>query len=950
MTRADELRATDLAYDGPVIRATIVGVLVGTLAACKPGPPPAQQQPEPEVDAVEPACDSAACWRERAAAAEQLGLLDVASGHRGQAFALDRRPELLREWLDGLQRHGELRRAREILQKVRVEAERDGAAALLASISDYTVPESPPPASLTPTPIHERLRDDYKKELAAALLAAPVAPEPARLADAISTLDPGASDPALRDRLRRARARARIGFHEAGADLRMVPVETWMTTGLTWREGQVVIHHNLAVIDEPGVRMGMVTVGPPGPTPPTRRLFFAAPAGATALTSDGAALLRSEGLRVLEQDLRTGDARPAGALAERIGKIVSVGAGADRHVLAADARGAKLFDAEARVVDTFVLRGTTPTITRVYYEEEGTRHRNILDDAPSWPTALAITADRKLVAIGASDSQVHVFDRTSGKQQLLKFAWDYVERRHMGGNPDLNAPLALHLDATGEHLLAVHSHGDVIRWQTRTGRSLLHVPGACSEAEAEAVDNRYAGPGDPRKPPTPETRSACGRATVAAISPDGGLIATAGIHGLRIRDANGTGVALLVDNDLPDGHLEFAPDNSLALLDLYGALAVWRRDQQLARERPPAEAGPVSPTLSRRGALLQFALGRRAIVWDLLQRRPLALAVDPSDTLLALADDGERAVVRSGGHVELRELAAREPLLRLPIAADVAATAQFADSGHVLVDMSGKTRELTLIGPEGRGKPIPVSTDAYQLELSDDGRWLATLGNGVPLQVWSARTDKLEHTLDADVRWLSFARDGSYVAWLAQPERGKPVVQARLQRLAAGPTPAPLQLAGWPQFITTTPDGSELLILLESGRLVRWDHARGTHREFADIGLIGAQSVQLAEDGKTLLLAGFRGVDIRANDAQLTPLASVHALLTGGWLAISRAGAIDGSADAVDSLVTRVTRGDETLVFDGKLGWDGAHVEGVVARALAGEDVRPPVLVRAPVK
>lgn len=81
-------------------------------------------------------------------------------------------------------------------------------------------------------------------------------------------------------------------------------------------------------------------------------------------------------------------------------------------------------------------------------------------------------------------------------------------------------------------------------------------------------------------------------------------------------------------------------------------------------------------------------------------------------------------------------------------------------------------------------------------------------------------------------------------------------------------------------------------------------------------------------------------VEIRgASDLRL--LASLHPLTSGEWIVISRSGAIDGSAAAIRGAVTRVQAGTETLVFDGRLGWDRAHVTGVLGRTLAGEDAPP---------
>ena len=75
----------------------------------------------------------------------------------------------------------------------------------------------------------------------------------------------------------------------------------------------------------------------------------------------------------------------------------------------------------------------------------------------------------------------------------------------------------------------------------------------------------------------------------------------------------------------------------------------------------------------------------------------------------------------------------------------------------------------------------------------------------------------------------------------------------------------------------------------------------------------------------------------------------LYPLLAGGWVAVSGAGAVDGSEDAVRSMATEVKGDGATLVFDGRLAWDAVHVPGTWSRALAGEDVAPPLFGRGPV-
>jgi WD40 repeat protein len=563
--------------------------------------------------------------------------------------------------------------------------------------------------------------------------------------------------------------------------------------------------------------------------------------------------------------------------------------------------------------------------------------------------SLAVNADASnssIIAVGGSDSRVFVFDGAGRRKHVLKFTWDYVEHRHMGGNPDLNQPLALHL-AGAHELLAIHNHGDLIRWDLRTGKPIKHIPPDCDLAEATTLVNRYKGPGDPPQTPTAEQRRGCGAAQSAAFSPDGSVVATGGIQGVRVRDtSSGAGLAMFVAADLPDDMLAFAADGTLTMVDLYGAVATWRRGEALQRRVPPRPSGPVDPVLARDGRTLYFHEGAHEHLWDLHARQPLALKLATGERVLAIAADGRRVVVRTTTGVELRAAATGVRSYHAPVATGVSVYAHFTPGAHVLLDIQAAQRSLIHVDPQGRGRPLAITADAHTLQLSDDGQLLAGLDYRGPAQVWRTDTGALAQTLTA-TRNLTLARDSSAVAWLEQPDPEQPKTRVHLRPITGAATDEQtLDLDGWPGTIALSHDGAELLILIQNGKLWRWRPAAGKPRLTEELGLYGIHRVDVSADGRLLLLGGYGHVDIRRYDEPLTPLATVHALVDGGWLAISRSGAVDGSPDAVASLVTRVTRNDQVQIFAGELGWDAAHVDGLVARALLGEDVAPPVPAR----
>ncbi len=943
------------------LRWALAGLL---LTACKPAPTPEPlaQTAGAEAKHVPPAaspleCVDAACWLATADLAQVEGLADLASARRGRAFAQAPTPAHLRLWIDGMRAAGQLRRARDALAAARSDAAARNDPALIAAIDQHlaALPSSSPSAPPTSGPLSSELREFYDLALAGSPTLAALGlhtrlqsdTRPALLADVASVIwDHAADNKDLQAWTRATWARARVLLHEQGATLQLLPVDTWMTRGVAWHADKLVLLRNVGVLGTPGLRLGLITIAAPTPGAPARRLFAPEPADAIALSADGSTLIRGEGPRVVLQRHDSGETAPPIAAGERPARLLSVGAGEALRILGVVERSAVLWDTSGKTLARFALDGTTPTITRAY-TGEGTYHHNILHDDPTWPVSLASTADASTIAVGGSDSRVFVFDGAGRRKHVLKFSWDYVEHRPMGGNPDLNLPLALHLVSPGE-LLAIYSHGDLIRWDLRTGKPRKHLPPDCDMAEATAVVNRFADPKDPPQTPTAEQRRGCGRAQTAAFSADGHMVASGGIQGTRVRDtSSGAGLAMLVGHELPDDMLSFASDGTLAMVDLYGAVATWRRDAGLVQRIPASPSGPVDPFLSRDGQVMRSHEAARDHVWDLHTRRRLPIPRAADERVLAIADDGRRVVVRTTTSVELRDAATGARLLRAPAATGVTTYAQFTADGHALLDIQDTPRTQLLVDPQGRGKPLAVLADVNGLRLSDDASLVASSEHGKPGRVWRTSTGALVQTLPANIHHLSFARDGNAVAWLAQPDPDRAQTRVGLRRIDADPaSDQNLDLDGWPNAVALSADGSELLILLQSGKLWRWRPATGSQHLVEELDLYSIRRVDFSADGRLILLAGYGHVELRRNDKPLTPLATVYALVDGGWLALSHSGAVDGSPGALASLVTRVTQQGTTQIFAGELGWDAAHVDGLVARALAGEDVQAPVPTR----
>ncbi len=940
------------------------GVLLAGVLACSPGATklPAGEEREPEISVpvsgeavvasgasptVEAGCATAACWDGLAEGAETLGVVDVAASHRGQAFLIEPTSARLNSWIDALIAGGEFNKAREGLAAAKVVAERRKDAGLAGEVARRLAAV---PASVVGTIVVGSLTDGikaaYAAEAAGQLDAAAAGfnshgvREPVHLAHAAEVQAKRGDMVAAR----RLWAAARAGFHERGAVVRIEPVEPYFTRTAAWHRDELALMRHWNPIHEHQRAYGVLQLGRPGATP--RSLYFARSSEVVAFTEDGLGFLRDEEGVVVWQDLLTGAlTRTAATPGGRVSALLTRGTGEEMLVLCSAERETTLWDARGRKVEAYGLEGTTPTITRVY-TGEGSYHDNILRDEATWPVALAMTAGAKLVAIGGSDSKIRVFTRGQAKPRVLSFPWKYTERRHMGANPDLNEPMALAFDAK-ERLIAVYQHGDILLWDPRSGKALEQHAGRCTLAEATADVNRYNERG-PRQRPTAEEQEGCGHARAGAVAPDGSMVVTGGgLSGFRVRTGGGKSVFYVADNALPDQYLGFADDGTLGLVNQNGAVAVWKAGDAAPRKVVPEhDTGPISVRMSDDGRALQFEVDRKELVWDLSTGRRYEVA--RGERLLAIDGDLKRAVVQLPDRVEVREVVSGKVVYRNNADASNSVKA-VAGGGLFALDVYDGKGPGSLVLVAGDGTSTTQNIGEPPRAISDDGRWLAT-ESSKSIQIRGLRmAGKLMRTLDQASKGFAFSRDGARVVWAAMADRSVPDVKIRVQAIEGSAEVHELAVKGWPEAVTFTPDGEEVLMMVESGKLTRWRWKTGETTTIAQVSIILANTPQVTKDGKVVLLPGYDHVQVRTNDKEMRRLATLYPLLDGGWVVVSGAGAVDGSDDAVRSMVTEVKGNGATLVFDGRLGWDAAHVPGTWMRALAGEDVVPPLLGRGPV-
>jgi serine/threonine protein kinase/WD40 repeat protein/tetratricopeptide (TPR) repeat protein len=396
-------------------------------------------------------------------------------------------------------------------------------------------------------------------------------------------------------------------------------------------------------------------------------------------------------------------------------------------------------------------------------------------------------------------------------------------------------------------------------------------------------------------------RAASGGPT--AVSPDGGLVATAGRAG-RVGVHNREGI-LLQEKPCPLGgvyDLAFSADGKVLVAGCEQGFVVWDLP---GPDRWVVRAGNVfSVAVSPNGRLLACG-GRQLELWSLATRRPVAsLPAPAAGARVEFSADGRVLLAVANGAAVAGWPVSDTPERRLldGHTGGVPAVA-FSPDGRLLVSVS-KDRAVR-VWDAATGRPLRTLTghpgEVEAAAFNADGSLLATGDRAGAIRVWGAGSGDLLAEVGPgkpleEVWRLQFGPGGEYlaaagrhmVAWTVRAEAGR-VTLERLCTLTARPdTPGVIDLVA-------RPGGTEL-IYNQGGRLYSCDLARADEPRLVGHARVALRSLHAAPAGDRLTFVtpggtlGLRDWEGKAASDTRRRAESVAVSADGRWAAVGGAG------------------------------------------------------------
>ena len=496
-------------------------------------------------------------------------------------------------------------------------------------------------------------------------------------------------------------------------------------------------------------------------------------------------------------------------------------------------------------------------------------------------TNLQVDAERSvLLALAALDQADTLEARNALHQALPELHLLRTTPAHEGGAPDVA------FSPDGFRLASIGAFGDVTIWETESGQPLLTLQDETIEFGSSI-----------------------------AFSPDGQLLATAGVTNVILLDAvtgkkiltlTGESVGTMEGYNLGVGQISFSPDGErLAVANMDGVSKVWDLSTQTELlALPPIDLPAKAMAYSPDGRFLATG-GDEGIValWDAIEGTQIYTAtLGGIIHSVAFSPDGQSVAAASeDGGAKIWDAATGQELLNLPRFSGIYDVAFLVNGRLATAGQDGATRIWDAITGQQLLTLSSAASTVIGVAGSPDGTQIATSSYDGAVRLWNAASGYELLTIPAHegIVWnvayfpnskhlASASVDGTVKLWQADTGRlltsfsgsadealafTSVAVSPDESRLAAGSYDGVVavwnsetgeivtSLKGHSSLVTGlafSPDGRHLASSSWDGTATVWDAAKGT--EIATFSGNIAPGLAFAPDGRSVFTGGNDGI------------------------------------------------------------------------------------------